>query len=68
MGDDARASAKVGHDLAALAGLALSEEAAARLARQAEGLRASVAKLGGMDLHDVEPAALFTLDDEGVHA
>lgn len=50
------------------AGVALSEEAAARLARQAEGLKASLSKLGGMDLDHIEPAAIFTLDGEDEHA
>lgn len=57
----------IARGLAAEAGLAPNDDAVARLARQIEGLRASAAKLAALDLHETEPAFIFT-PSEGDHA
>lgn len=51
-------------DPAALAGVTLSDADRARLARTAEGLRASLVRLARLDLQDVEPATCFALDED----
>lgn len=54
-------SEDIARELATQAGLGPSDDVATRLARQIDGLRASVAKLAALDLDEREPAVTFTL-------